>query len=118
MQKIRSAPAFVAKNAEICSKRMKRLLADTDFRSKINASFPSSRKTLKPRSSRFKGVSLCKATGKWIAHLKGKYLGTFFDEEIAAATYDKAASTEWGDRARLNFPLELMGKIKVEEVQL
>lgn len=60
-------------------------------------------------SSRFKGVSLNRMTGKYEASIrfqrKKKHLGLFTDEESAAHAYDEAAMIHFGEFARLNFPL-------------
>lgn len=63
------------------------------------------------RSSRFKGVSLCKRPkfGRvcWASYIKvngrKRSLGHFDSEEDAARAYDAAALAEWGEHARLNF---------------
>lgn len=61
-------------------------------------------------SSRFKGVSWDRATGNWRANIqidgKGRNLGRFADEEVAARAYDSAAVRFHGEFAHLNFPLE------------
>jgi hypothetical protein len=61
-------------------------------------------------SSRFKGVGLHKATGKWAAYIRvgGKqlHIGLFDDEEAAASAYDRIAREHHGEFARLNFPEE------------
>lgn len=57
-------------------------------------------------SSKFKGVSLRKQTGKWQAYIKKNgdqhYLGVFDDEEGAARAYNEAAEKMFGEFARLN----------------
>lgn len=58
--------------------------------------------------SRYKGVYLSKATGKWVAQIKlagkQKYLGYFKTQEDAARAYDNAAKNTFGEYARLNTP--------------
>jgi hypothetical protein len=65
------------------------------------------RKTRKPTSSAFKGVTLDKRRGKWTAQIEGsgihRYLGSFILEEDAARAYDRAANDMFGDFAQLNF---------------
>ena len=59
-------------------------------------------------SSRFKGVSFCRKSGKWIASIsyngKSMYLGSFDDEIEAARAYDRKARELFGEFAYLNFP--------------
>lgn len=66
---------------------------------------------VRPHSSRYKGVQLYRATGRWAASLtfegRGVHLGYFGTEEEAARAYDAAASARFGEFARLNFPAEL-----------
>jgi hypothetical protein len=58
-------------------------------------------------SSKFKGVTLYRATGKWMAQIQvegvKRHLGYFTDETDAAAAYDQAAVEAFGEFARLNF---------------
>lgn len=61
-------------------------------------------------ASRYRGVS--RNGRKWRAtmnagtkHGSYRHLGTFETEEDAAQAYDKAALEQWGDAARLNFPV-------------
>ncbi|MBA0857779.1 hypothetical protein Goshw_017096 [Gossypium schwendimanii] len=73
------------------------------------------------RSSRFRGVSRHRWTGKYEAHLwdklswnvtqkkKGKQ-GAYDDEEVAARAYDLAALKYWGTSTSTNFPLSYYEK--------
>lgn len=62
------------------------------------------RRWTKPTSSRFKGVSFHKPTGKWCAHIQynnaRKHLGLFDTEELAAAARRDAAIGLHGRFAR------------------
>ena len=67
---------------------------------------------LRKSTSRYKGVSWHKKTGKWIAYIvimaAGKraqiYLGLFTGEADAARAYDLAARSLYGEFANPNFP--------------
>lgn len=65
-------------------------------------------------TSRFKGVS--SSRGKWAAFItvnrKSKNLGRFLSEDQAAAAYDRAATTTFGEFASLNFPQLTINKSK------
>ncbi|CAN6208768.1 unnamed protein product [Urochloa humidicola] len=88
------------------------------------------------RSSRFRGVSRHRWTGRFEAHLwdkgtwnptqkkKGKqvYLGAYNEEEAAARAYDLAALKYWGPSTYTNFPvadyekeLKVMQNVSKEE---
>lgn len=64
------------------------------------------KKTTKPTSSKYKGVSWNKKSKKWVVFIQGKgnrkYIGSFTDENAAAAAYNHAAKEAFGDFARLN----------------
>jgi hypothetical protein len=66
----------------------------------------SNRGPQKNNTSGYKGVSLCKATGRWQAIIqygrKKKRLGRFDTPEQAALAYDKAAVALMGEFAVLN----------------
>lgn len=49
----------------------------------------------------YKGVTLFKRTGKYIARAAGKHLGYFATPEEAHAAYCKAADAEFGEYARV-----------------
>ncbi|PIN16332.1 hypothetical protein CDL12_11016 [Handroanthus impetiginosus] len=77
---------------------------------------PTSTPTTVKRSSRFRGVSRHRWTGRYEAHLwdklswnvtqkkKGKQ-GAYDDEEAAARAYDLAALKYWGTSTFTNFPI-------------
>ncbi|XP_057773849.1 ethylene-responsive transcription factor WRI1-like [Salvia miltiorrhiza] len=92
--------------------------------------------TITKRSSRFRGVSRHRWTGRFEAHLwdkgswnetqkkKGKqvYLGAYDEEEAAARVYDLAAIKYWGASTYTNFPIsdyrkdiEIMQNMSKEE---
>lgn len=53
-------------------------------------------------SSRYKGVHLHKASGRWIATAKNKYIGCFKTEKEAAEAYNEAIMRISPDFARVN----------------
>lgn len=59
-------------------------------------------------SSKYKGVSFHRLSGKWSAYLtcsgRRVHLGLFFSEVNAARTYDREAVARFGEFANLNFP--------------
>ncbi|KAL2532126.1 Uncharacterized protein Adt_05477 [Abeliophyllum distichum] len=92
-------------------RRVKRRKRDTE-----NEVDPPSAPTTVKRSSRFRGVSKHRWTGRYEAHLwdklswnvtrkkKGKQ-GAYDDEEAAARAYDLAALKYWGTSTFTNFPI-------------
>lgn len=63
-------------------------------------------KTKLPRTSKFKGVTWHKKSGKWLAQAGGNYLGLFQGEVQAALAYDAKARELWGEASCVNFPEE------------
>lgn len=67
----------------------------------------------RPRSSRYRGVSRMKKSGRWRASIylgrKKIHLGYFADEETAARTVEAAMREAYGEEAALNFPGEDAG---------
>lgn len=66
----------------------------------------SSAKQTEGRTSKYKGVSYCKETGRWKAQISidtgTMHLGRFVDELSAASAYDRAAKTFHKQFARIN----------------
>jgi hypothetical protein len=56
--------------------------------------------------SKYRGVSWHKSRNKWQARIQydQRHIGHFEDEEQAARAYDRAARTNKGEKAQLNFP--------------
>src|SRR5258706_10250374 len=59
----------------------------------------------RPGTSRFKGVSFCRQTGRWKVQITvdghGRNLGRYATEEEAAMIYNEAAREAWGEHAYL-----------------
>jgi len=66
------------------------------------------RRKFRGATSKYKGVTLRKATGKWTAriciHRRSIHIGCFEKEIEAAKAYDNAARKYHGEFAALNFP--------------
>lgn len=66
-------------------------------------------------SSKYKGVHWCKKDKRWRAQIrvnyKTLYLGQFEKELDAAAAYDVAALTHFGEFALPNFEMAMMGEL-------
>lgn len=62
----------------------------------------------KRNKSGYRGVILCKQTGKWrvaiVVDQKTIWLGRHANKKDAATAYDEAAKNYFGEFARLNFP--------------
>lgn len=60
------------------------------------------------KHSKFRGVSVNHTGKAWTAQIsinnKKKHLGSFLSESAAARAYDAAATAQFGEFARLNFP--------------
>lgn len=73
-------------------------------------------------TSGYKGVTLHKQSGKWMATIcvnaKKKHIGLFTDLVEAAKAYDARAVKEFGDFAWLNFPKEKAGVTNPEVDEL
>ncbi|KAL6861524.1 hypothetical protein ACP4OV_017224 [Aristida adscensionis] len=134
----RAAPAPVTTGggeATKSAKRRKREPSSVSHGGKEEDKSVSSNAAAK-RSSRFRGVSRHRWTGRFEAHLwdkgtwnptqkkKGKqvYLGAYNEEEAAARAYDLAALKYWGPTTYTNFPvvdyekeLKVMQNVSKEE---
>ncbi len=64
-------------------------------------------KTLKPTTSKYKGVYYCKRAHRWIARIylnkKSIHLGSFMSEEAARDAYNQKALEFFGEFAKINF---------------
>lgn len=96
--------------ARMSAAKKLQLPSSADVRAKISATVTSVVRAAPPRSdntSGFKGVSYCKARGKWQVGIfldgKRRPLGRYRTSEEAARAYDEAARRAWGDRCYLNF---------------
>ncbi|KAA3455996.1 AP2-like ethylene-responsive transcription factor [Gossypium australe] len=109
-----------------CVKRRRRDRCDVNQGLQQNdqsSNAPAAAITVK-RSSRFRGVSKHRWTGRYEAHLwdklswnvtqkkKGKQ-GAYDDEEAAARAYDLAALKYWGTSTSTNFPVSMDGKYNI-----
>jgi len=66
----------------------------------------NARVSLRPKTSRYKGVWWSRHRGRWVAelmlHRKKIHLGVFLKEEEAAAAYNQGAQQRFGQFAHLN----------------
>ena len=89
-------------NGDGLDNRRTNLRAVTPSQNGANISSPSH------NTSGYKGVSFYRRTGRWRAYITvdqvNRHLGYFATSADAARAYDAAASTTWGEFARLNFP--------------
>jgi hypothetical protein len=85
-------------------------------RSQNNA---NQRKSDRPLTSRFKGVSYDKRRNRWIATIRVNYknthIGSFTDEIDAAMAYDAYARRYFREFARLNFPDVSLSEEEIEQ---
>jgi hypothetical protein len=56
----------------------------------------------RPRVHKYKGVTFCKQTQKWMSQIAGKKIGRFLTIEEAALAYNKKAVEHFGEFAYLN----------------
>ncbi|XP_024031640.1 ethylene-responsive transcription factor WRI1 [Morus notabilis] len=109
---------------------------ETQQQQQVQGDYQTSPATTVKRSSKYRGVSRHRWTGRFEAHLwdklswnvtqkkKGKqvYLGAYDEEESAARAYDLAALKYWGTSTFTNFPIsdyekeiEIMQTVTKEE---
>ncbi|XP_012082982.1 AP2-like ethylene-responsive transcription factor At1g16060 [Jatropha curcas] len=119
-----------------CVKRRRRDAVDNQILQQQTDQTSATAAATVKRSSRFRGVSRHRWTGRYEAHLwdklswnvtqkkKGKqvYLGAYDEEESAARAYDLAALKYWGTSTFTNFPIsdyekeiEIMQTVTKEE---
>jgi len=79
-----------------------------NLRPATHAQNACNRKKFRAGTSKYKGVTFRKASGKWAARIcterKHIHLGCFENESDAAKAYDNAARKYHGEFAALNFP--------------
>ncbi|KAK9867629.1 hypothetical protein WJX84_008553 [Apatococcus fuscideae] len=97
----------------------------------VQPSLHQGNKLLESRSSKFKGVTKHRRSGRWEAHIWVKemgrqvYLGGFEHEAHAAEVYDVAALRAKGSHAKLNFPrdryadlMEYVSSLSLDELAI
>ncbi|XP_062232904.1 uncharacterized protein LOC133930278 [Phragmites australis] len=130
----RATPVATAGDGVV--KGVKRRKREPSSAATVSSGDKSASNNAAKRSSRFRGVSRHRWTGRFEAHLwdkgtwnptqkkKGKqvYLGAYNEEEAAARAYDLAALKYWGPSTYTNFPvvdyekeLKVMRNVSKEE---
>ncbi|XP_011098579.1 AP2-like ethylene-responsive transcription factor At1g16060 [Sesamum indicum] len=137
MRMVKSEENLGRREARCVKRRRREVVADIlNCNGEQKEADGTSAATTVKRSSRFRGVSKHRWTGRYEAHLwdklswnvtqkkKGKqvYLGAYDDEEAAARAYDLAALKYWGTSTFTNFPIsdyeaeiEIMQAVTKEE---
>lgn len=76
----------------------------------------NTRKRRNATTSKFKGVSKHSQQNKWVAQLhadgKATFVGSYKTQVEAALAYDDAASKQYGQYAKLNFPERKTGALR------
>ena len=79
-----------------------------NLRPATNSQNAANHRKIAGTTSKYRGVTLYPANGKWVAqlhlHKKHIHLGYFKEEVDAATVYNLAAYEAWGEFARLNTP--------------
>lgn len=70
--------------------KYKNLREATTLQNRMNRKLNSTNK------SGFKGVSLRKSTGKWVAQISGRHIGTYTTAQQASDAYEKASTILFG----------------------
>jgi hypothetical protein len=88
---------------------------ETEKKENVSKNDENSEKNIKPRGSKFRGVS--RNGNQWqvliMVNKKKRYVGSYSKEEDAARAYDKVALQNHGSKAKTNFDYT---KKEVEEI--